>query len=326
MIKQGLFAILFFLLLTTLVGIIFEMEGEVRQAQETIVILRGQNAFQIAADLKAEGRINSKILFLFELAKSGNFRNLKSGEYDLKNLTNQEIIDKMVKGITAPKIVTIIPGQTLRDIQNDPQIKKILKSNNFENVDIAPLKDKFDFLKEIPKDGDLEGYLFPDTYQLPETLSADDLILAALKNFDVKLDLLGRQNFIAKNLTVRDAVIMASILEKEVKTLEDKKIVAGILYKRIAAGMLLQADATLLYYKAGSPDHFNKEIDSRYNTYKYTGLPPGPICNPGLESLEAAIEPVKTDYWYYLSAPDGATVFSETYDEHLRNIAAYLKN
>lgn len=312
--------------LTLIAGVVFELEGKSRQAQETIVILRGQNAFQITADLKNEGYISSKILFLFELAKSGNFRNLKSGEYDLKNLTNQEIIDKMAKGITAPKIATIIPGQTLRDIQNDPQIKKILKSNNFENIDIAPLKDRFDFLKEIPKDGDLEGYLFPDTYQLPETLFADDLILAALKNFDAKLDLLGRQNFAAKNLTVRDAVTMASILEREVKTLEDKKIVAGILYKRIAAGMPMQADATLLYYKAGSPDRFDKEVDSRYNTYQHAGLPPGPICNPGFESLEAAIEPVETPYWYYLSAPDGATVFSKTYNEHLRNIAAYLKN
>lgn len=323
-IQYVLAAILILFLMIAATMAVFEFSGNKMAQGETITILRGQNAFQITADLKAEDYINSKILFLFELVKSGNFRNLKSGEYDLKNLTNQEIIDKMSKGITAPKIATIIPGQTLRNIQNDPQIKKILKSNNFENVDIAPLKDKFDFLKEIPKDGDLEGYLFPDTYQLPETLSADDLILAALKNFATKLDRLGRQNFAVKNLTVRDAVIMASILEKEVKTLEDKKIVAGILYKRIAADMPMQADATLLYYKAGNPDHFDKEIDSPYNTYKHAGLPPGPICNPGFESLEAAIEPVKTDYWYYLSAPDGATIFAKTYDEHRQNISQYL--
>jgi len=180
-------------------------------------------------------------------------------------------------------------------------------------------------LREIPAAADLEGYLFPDTYQLPENASIDDLITPALENFSAKLDLLGREKIAAKNLSVRDTVIMASILEKEVRTLEDKKIAAGILWKRLGAGMPLQTDATLLYYKAGSPDHINKDLDSPYNTYKHTGLPPGPVCNPGFDSLEAAIEPVQTDYWYYLSAADGATVFSKTYDEHLQNIARYLE-
>ncbi len=315
----------FVLLTAMLMALIFEFEGKSRQPQETITILRGQNALQIINDLKAEGYIKSKLFFLLELAKSGNLRNLKSGEYDLKGLDDAQIIGKMANARTVLPTATIIPGWTLQDIQNDPHIKKVLKSVDFAAVDIAAAKEEFDFLREMPSSADLEGYLFPDTYQLPEHPQINDLIFAALENFDKKLSLDAREKILGQNKTVRDIVIMASILEKEVKTLEDKKVVAGILWKRLAAKMPLQADATLLYYKTGS-SVFNKELDSPYNTYKYTGLPAGPICNPGAESLEAAIEPIETSYWYYLSDGDGATIFAQTYDQHLANIAKHIDN
>jgi UPF0755 protein len=108
--------------------------------------------------------------------------------------------------------------------------------------------------------------------------------------------------------------------------LEDKKIVAGILWKRLAAKMPLQVDSTLMYSSQGILDVFDKESKNPYNTYKYAGLPPGPICNPGIESIEAAVEPLDSPYWYYLSAPDGKTIFSKNYDEHLANIAKYIDN
>lgn len=315
----------FVLLMAMLAALVFEFDGKSRRQTETITILRGQNMLQIINDLKAEGYINSKVFFLLEMAKSGNLRNLKSGEYDLAGLDNAQIIDKMANARTVARTATIIPGWTLQDIQNDPAIKKILKSDNLAAADIAALKENFDFLRGLPADADLEGYMFPDTYQLPEDPKIGDLIAAALKNFDKKLSLDAREKIAGQNKTIHDVAIMASILEKEVKTLEDKKIVAGILWKRLAAGMPLQADATLLYHKAGGNDVFNKELDSPYNTYKYPGLPIGPICNPGAKSFEAAIEPIETSYWYYLSATDGATIFSKTHDEHRKNIAKYLK-
>ncbi len=325
MIKQIFVAIMILALSAVGIAAVFEFEGKPRQPQETITILRGQNALQIAADLKAEGYIKSKLKFLFHLAQDGRWRDLKSGEYDLAGADDRQIIEKMVHGRTVPKIATIIPGWTMADIQKNAGIAKVLPTADFGAVGVEEFKNNFDFLREVPAGADLEGYLFPDTYQLPENASINDLITAALENFSAKLDLLGREKIAAKNLSVRDAVIMASILEKEVKTLEDKKIAAGILWKRLTSGMPLQTDATLLYYKAGSPDRINKDLDSPYNTYKHTGLPPGPICNPGFDSLEAAVEPIGTDYWYYLSAPDGATVFSKTYDEHLANIAKHLE-
>ncbi len=115
------------------------------------------------------------------------------------------------------------------------------------------------------------------------------------------------------------------MLEKEVKTADDKKIVSGILWKRLEAGMPLQVDSTLLYFRVSDhPSLADKEADSRYNTYRYGGLPAGPICNPGIESIEAAIYPAKSDYWYYLSGDGGQTIFSKNYGEHLINKAKYL--
>ena len=134
---------------------------------------------------------------------------------------------------------------------------------------------------------------------------------------------------------------MASLLEKEVISYRDKQMVAGILYKRLKAGMPLQIDSTVLYAQtlklyrvekqpATKRDHNpvsvkDTKIDSPYNTYKHKGLPPGPICNPGLKSIKAALNPVKTGYWYYLSTAEGKTIFSKTYEEHLKNKKKYLE-
>ena len=307
------------------IAVVFEFSGHEMARKETATILRGQNAFQIANDLKAEGYIESKILFLAELIRTGNFKKLKSGEYDLVGLDCSQIINKMVNARTVAKTATIIPGQTIKDIQNG-KIAKLINLNDLSKYRIKDFQEEFDFLRDLPAGADLEGYLFPDTYELPENPEIDYLIAVALKNFDKKMSLDAREKIAKQNRTIHDVVIMASILEKEVKTLEDKKIVAGILYKRLDADMPLQVDSTLLYYKVpGVEDgRINKEIDSPYNTYKYAGWPAGPICNPDEKSFEGAIEPIETSYWYYLSTSDGATIFSKTYNEHLTNIAQYL--
>jgi len=314
------------LLLAVCLAAVFEFGGPHRRQGDTITILRGENAFQIADDLKAEGYIKSKLLFLFEAARSGNFKNLKFGEYDLKTLAARQIIDVLVSGKTAARAVTVIPGQTARDIGQSLAKAKIAAADGFADAaeNAANYKDEFDFLQNLPADSGLEGYLFPDTYHVDPKADPASVIRAMLENFDGKLMPDMRNKVGAQKKSVNDVVIMASILEKEVKTLEDKKIVAGILWKRLKNKMPLQVDSSLLYYKISDGKTIDKDIDSPYNTYKYAGLPPGPICNPGGDSLEAAIEPIDTSYWYYLSAPDGATVFSKTYDEHLANIARYL--
>ena len=167
----------------------------------------------------------------------------------------------------------------------------------------------------------LEGMLFPDTYRFDRGSSAEDIIARMRKDYSQK-----------------DALIIASILEKEVRTENDMKIVAGIIEKRLAAGMALQIDATVAYgvcypeflkgrycdvSKVNLVD--NKKLDSAYNTYTRTGLPVGPISNPGLKALMAAQNPQSSEYWYYLSAKDGTTIFSRTLEEHNIARVKYLK-
>jgi len=184
---------------------------------------------------------------------------------------------------------------------------------------------QFDFLKDKPKDIGLEGYLFPDTYQISKGETCEEIIDLMLANFGKKLTPDLREEIITQKKSIFDIVTMASMIEKEVRTLSDKKIVSGILWKRIAVGMPLQLDATINYITQRSdPSVAIKatKINSPYNTYMYSGLPKGPISSPGIDSITSAIYPKQTKYWFYLS--DGKTIFSETLDQHNEAKAKYL--
>ena len=192
----------------------------------------------------------------------------------------------------------------------------------------------FDFLKDKPKTISLEGYLFPDTYQIAYGTPIEEAVRIMLQNFDTKLNQ-GLKNEILKptvptqqKKTIFEIITMASLIEKEVKTKEDKELISGILWKRLKNKMPLQVDATVSYITGEKTMEVSKEetqIDSPYNTYKYRGLPLGPISNPGIESIEAAIYPKSSQYWYYLSTPDGETIFSKTLEKHNIAKAKYLK-
>jgi UPF0755 protein len=180
-------------------------------------------------------------------------------------------------------------------------------------------------LQDKPKDVGLEGYLFPDTYEITLGNNCDDILNAMLENFDQKLTPALRTEITNQKKSIFEEITMASLLEKEVKTLDDKKIVSGILWKRISIGMPLQLDSTVNYATGKSDASVlikDTKIDSPYNTYKYPGLPKGPISNPGMDSIMAAIYPKATNYWYYLS--DGKTIFSETLEQHDIAKAKYL--
>lgn len=311
-------------------ALVFEFMVQIQTPTETFIVARGQNAFQIANDLKSQGYIKSKLVFLAKIIVSGNLHNLKAGEYDFKNNTDDQIINKLVLAKTAATAVTIIPGWSIADIAAAlAKEKKISADQFYEAVNsqaVSKLKEKYSFLNSLPPGADLEGFLAPDSYQLLSQPSANSFVEKALDNFDQRLTPEMRQEIAAKNKSIFEIVTMASMLEKEVRTYVDKKLVAGILWKRLTVGMPLQVDSTLLYYKvAGSESgQIDKSVDSGYNTYRFAGLPPGPICNPGLDSLKAAIYPESSDYWYYLNTADGTTIFSRSYGEHLINKAKYL--
>ncbi len=180
-----------------------------------------------------------------------------------------------------------------------------------------------------------EGYLFPDTYLFSASTSAASIVSKMRENFDAKTATLAASvaTQTASSTSVQahsfsDIVIMASLLEKEVRTPENRRIVAGILWNRIERGMPLQVDAVFGYIfnrDTYSPSHEDLKVDSPYNTYTYKGLPPGPINNPGLDALDAALHPTDTKYLYYLTDKDGGIHFATTYAAHQANQKKYLK-
>ena len=265
-------------------------------------IEKGQGLFEIGGNLEKEGLIKSKIFFDFYVILIRKEKNLQAGKYFLSSSMNiPQIAQKIISGDIAKVKVTIPEGFTVREIE--------------ERLGI-----------ELPGDN-LEGYLFPDTYYFPIDVSGEEIVRIMRENFEKKISPY-KEEIEKSGKTIQEIIIMASLIEKEVKTKEEKEIVSGILWKRLKAGIPLQVDATITYITGKKTTKISFEdlqIDSPYNTYKYKGLPPGPICNPGLESILAALYPKESDYWYYLSTPDGKTLFFKTLEEHNLAKAKYLR-
>ncbi|MDD2274248.1 MAG: endolytic transglycosylase MltG [Candidatus Pacebacteria bacterium] len=280
-------------------------------------IEKGSSIKKIAQDLKNEEIIRSSNLFLFYSLITNN-RNIQAGEYLLSPQMNiPQIIEIIVGGKINEEKITIIEGWDLNDIAIYLEEKGISSKDEFFSITGEPRN----------KDS-LEGYIFPDTYNITSKDTAETIVQKALLNFEKKMTTELKNEIEKQGKTIEEIIIMASIIEKEVKSLEDKKNVSDVLWKRINANMPLQTCATVLYAlgeKKSSVSTTDTQIDSPYNTYKYRGLPIGPISNPGMNSILAAIYPTKNNYWYYLSAPDGKTHFSTTLNEHNYKKNLYLR-
>lgn len=297
-------------------------------SEETIVytVQKGWSDDQIANNLQELGIIRSAYFFRFYSILSLKHSKLQAGEYNLSpKMSVYDIATKMAQGDVIRDRIVIPEGWTINDIGKYLESRGICQQDYFISLTQKDYSDDFSFLQDKPKSADLEGYLFPDTYEISKDETCEDFVNAMLANFDKKLTPVMRADIVKQKKSIFDIVTMASLLEKEVRTLADKKIVSGILWKRISAGMPLQLDSTVSYITGdGSISNADKLIDSPYNTYKYYGLPKGPISEPGLDSITAAIYPTQTNYWYYLT--DGQTIYSETLDEHNAAKAKYLNN
>ncbi|HOC53886.1 MAG TPA: endolytic transglycosylase MltG [Candidatus Pacearchaeota archaeon] len=296
--------------------------------EKTISISKGETVLQIASSLENQGIIKNQYIFLLTAFIKNDLKSMQAGEYFLNSkMSNNEIINILVSGETIKNKITIPEGWTNKEIAEYFESKEISEKSNILNL-LNSSSYNYGFLKDKPENLSLEGYVFPDTYLLETDESLENIIKIILDNFDKKLTPELRQEISRQNKTIFEIITMASLIEKEVITYEDKQIVSGILWKRIGANMPLQVDATIIYAlneKKESISIEDTKINSPYNTYKYKGLPLGPICNPGIESIKAAIYPKESNYWYYLSKPNKETVFSKTLEEH--NIARnkYLK-
>lgn len=249
--------------------------------------------FQVGEKLKGDNVIRSRTVFALLARIMGLEKEIKSGEYFFeKPVSVVEIIKKLGAGDFGVRQlkVTIPEGAALKDVAEI--------FNDFKNF-------KEDEFYLIAKDPSLEGYLFPDTYFVLPNIDAAGVVKIMKANFEKKISGL-EQEIQNSGHGLNEIITMASIIEKEVFENEDKKIVSGILWKRMKKGMPLQVDAA-------------------YDTYLYKGLPPAPICNPGLESIEAALRPADSPYFYYLSDKEGNTHFAKTFEEHKLNKIKYLR-
>ncbi len=266
----------------------------------------------IANILKSHKLILDPVGFEFIVRLKGVQRNLKSGEYELKNIDNVfGLISVLEKGVPRKEVrVTIPEGFTVYDIANRLKKYGIIS----------------DVHKFIEKAKPFEGYLFPDTYFFYVDEDPEKIIKTMTTRFYQVLPKNYTEMVKKKGLNLKEAVILASIVEKEAKFDKDRALVASVFLNRLKIGMPLQSDATVNYALRNHKVWLSQKdlsIDSPYNTYKYAGLPPGPICNPGLKSLLAVAEAPETDYYYFLTKPNGETVFERTLEEHNRDIKKY---
>lgn len=280
------------------------------------IIAKGEGLGEVAQRLEQEKLIRSSLAFQFLATKLGISRKIQAGDFRLNpKMSAEEIAQELTHG-SLDRWVTIIEGLRREEIGQS-------LASNFQFPD-----SNFQYEEFLEETKNLEGKLFPDTYLLPKEADAKKMIEVLTKNFQKKTP-----------QPTKEVLILASIIEREARHSEDRPIVAGILLKRLEEGWPLQADATVQYAVASAkckaqsakcewwPKSLTREdlkIKSLYNTYLYQGLPPGPICNPGLASIEAVLNSQETDYWFYLSDTQGIIHYAKTAEEHQENIEKYL--
>ena len=323
----------FLLLASAMILSVNEIYTSVKRAPVFIEIPSGAGSRQIADILKKEDVIRSKWIFVFYASVRGVASELKPGRYTWGRVSLHTVGNDLVRGVARERVITIPEGWSTKDIaayleqEGFVAHDAFLESVSSHSASSRVWGEKFPFLKDIPPEAGLEGYLFPDTYRIFINVTLEDIIKKMLDNFDKKLTVELREEITRQDKTIFEVVTMASLIEKEVVLDEDRVIVSGILWKRLGRGIPLQIDATITYItgkRTTKISHEETQIGSPYNTYKYTGLPVGPIANPGLSAIRAAIYQKQSPYLYYLSTPDGTTIFSRTLEEHNEAKAKYL--
>ena len=298
-----------------------------------IEIKKGTGVLEIAQILEENQIIRSKNFFEIYVLFKGWQKQLKAGRYLLCPCSSIAEIAKILReGEKKEEIeITIIEGWSIFEIDKKLSEKGIIYPGSLITYQPTEIqKEKYPFLLEIPKNHSIEGFLFPDTYRFFKTQEKDVTLVVEkfLKNFNKKVYQKFFQEVERKSKKFYEVLTIASLLEKEVVDPKEKKIVSGILWKRYKKNKPLEVDATVIYAKQKKFKKTWKEvlpltrkdfsIDSLYNTYKYKGLPPTPICNPSLVSIKSAIYPQDSQYFYYLSDPETKkTYFSTNYQDHL---------
>lgn len=309
------------ILLFLVLGFIWWQQGKAsvnpfNKTPQIFVVGKGEGVRAIASRLKKDNLIKDQVVFFLLIKKMGIDQNLQAGDFRLNQAMDaQTIAQTLTKGMVDIWI-TILEGWRSEEIALKMASDLQLPESQF--------------LKYSQ-----EGYMFPDTYLIPKEATAAAIVQILKDNFRQKVTEDLQKEAIKNGLTLKETIILASIVEKEASGENDRNLIAGILLRRLKSGWPLQTDATLQYALGYQPEEktwwkknltdLDKKFKSPYNTYLNIGLPPEPICNPGLASIRAVIYPEKSDFWYYLHDPTGGVHFAKTIEEHEANIDKYLR-
>ena len=306
-------------------------------------IKEGESGIAVANNLEAQGFVRSAFFYRVYIKLCSPTPNFQAGVYKIEwNKSFGELTSELTASKSEEVTLTIPEGWDLYDIADFLQKNNLAARADFFLAAGAPAEDyrlkfsdspnvnwlaDFPILKDKPAYISLEGYLFPDTYRFVKNFTAEDLARKMLQNFSRKMGALDA-DIKTSGKSIFEIITLASIVENEVRTPKNRAMVADIFWRRLAIGMPLQSDATINYItrkNMASPTFDDTKIDSPYNTYKYKGLPLGPICNPGLAAINATLHPEPNDYWYFLTTEDGDIYYAKTYAGHLANKNKYLK-
>lgn len=294
----------------------------VNPGHPTFVLLRpGWSSRHIAAELQGAGVIRSARAFLLMHYALG--RTLKAGEYKFNSpATASQIHERIARGDVFVHTVVVPEGYNMFDIALAIEQAGLGSRQDF----LKAARENLVFIHDLdPQAATLEGFLFPDTYNLTRTQTMNDIVAEMVHRFRQQAQQIGLTS------DVHRIVTMASIVEKETAAPEERPMVASVYYNRLQHRIALAADPSVIYAAllagryAGVIRQSDLQFDSAYNTYRYAGLPPGPIANPGRASLEAAMHPADTEFLYFVSDNNGHHRFARTLDEHVRNVAAYRR-
>jgi peptidoglycan lytic transglycosylase G len=294
--------------------------------EQFVDIPNGASTRSIGDALIAKGVVRDEITYRLALWASGDARRLQAGEYRFDHrMTAREVLGKIARGEVFTIAITFPEGLTIAEMS------KIFEGHGFGSAAsfVAAAHDPAPAISFDPDARDLEGYIFPDTYTVPRRTDAIALVRLMVERFEKVVTPEMRQAAADRGATVRQLVTLASIVEKETAQPSERPEIAAVYSNRLKIGMALQCDPTVIYAleRAGKFDgnlrRDDLAFDSRYNTYRYPGLPPGPIAAPGKASLDAAAHPADADYLYFVSRNDGSHAFARTLDEHNRNVQRY---
>jgi UPF0755 protein len=288
------------------------------QTTQIFEVPYGASLRHVCDDLEKQGIIRNKVVFEIFIRLNQEKRMTKAGNFRIgPGMSVPRIVRELVSGKPRSIRITIPEGLTNKEIAallaqkglaNQQRFLQLAADRNFINQ----------VFKTIKVTGGAEGYLFPDTYEFDINITEKEILTEMLKQFEKVYT----QYFNAIPAKRRaEMIIIASLVEKEAKEAAERPVIAGVFYNRLRCNLALQSCATVQYVLGKHKERLlyeDLQINSPYNTYRHTGLPPGPIANPGLDSLKAAAAPLKVPYLFFVAKPDGKHIFSDTYEEHIK--------